>query len=314
MCIVCGCDAESDSGHHSVHDEVAAAAAAGAGVAGAGVRASNGDLHYGTGAAGSSVPGLSQARVIHMEADVLGENKRLASQNRAHFAAHGVTAFNLVSSPGSGKTTLLCASIKALKARPRAVSVAVIEGDQQTSVDADRIRATGAPAIQVNTGRGCHLDAQMVGDAFSRLDLHAAAHHGDASHAILFIENVGNLVCPALWDLGEAAKVVVLSVTEGEDKPLKYPDMFAAASLMIINKIDLMPYVDFDVARCIQYAQRVNPLIEVILVSATRGDGMVDWLDWLLPPRAAGYRRTKPGRPRHAGALVPLARIANPTP
>jgi len=154
----------------------------------------------------------------------------------------------------------------------------------------------------------------MVGDAFSRLDLHAAAHHGEASRAILFIENVGNLVCPALWDLGEAAKIVVLSVTEGEDKPLKYPDMFAAASLMIINKIDLMPYVTFDVARCIQYAQRVNPLIEVILVSATRGDGMVDWLDWLLPPRGAGYRRTKPGRARHAGALVPLARIANPTP
>ncbi len=304
MCIVCGCNTGSNSGDH-----------AGAGEAEiTGVSASNGDLHYGTGAAGSSVPGLSQVRVIHMEADVLGENKRLANRNRAHFAAHGVTAFNLVSSPGSGKTTLLCASINALKARSRAVSVAVIEGDQQTSVDAERIRDTGAPAIQVNTGRGCHLDAQMVGEAFARLDLHAAAHHGDASHAILFIENVGNLVCPALWDLGEAAKVVVLSVTEGEDKPLKYPDMFAAASLMIINKIDLMPYVDFDVARCIQYAQRVNPLIEVILVSATRGDGMVDWLDWLLPPRGAGYRRTKPGRPRHAGALVPLARIANPTP
>ena len=300
MCIVCGCGAEPNSGH--------------AGAPGAGVKDSNGDLHYGTGAAGSSVPGLSQARVIHMEADVLGENKRLASRNRAHFAAHGVTALNLVSSPGSGKTTLLCASINALKASSRAVSVAVIEGDQQTCVDADRIRATGAPAIQVNTGRGCHLDAQMVGEAFSRLDLHAAAHQGDASRAILFIENVGNLVCPALWDLGEAAKVVVLSVTEGEDKPLKYPDMFAAASLMIINKIDLMPYVTFDVARCIQYAQRVNPLIEVILVSATRGDGMVDWLDWLLPPRGAGYRRTKPGRARHAGALVPLARIANPTP
>jgi len=314
MCIVCGCDAESDSGHHSVHDEVAAAAAAGAGVAGAGVRASNGDLHYGTGAAGSSVPGLSQARVIHMEADVLGENKRLASQNRAHFAAHGVTAFNLVSSPGSGKTTLLCASIKALKARPRAVSVAVIEGDQQTSVDADRIRATGAPAIQVNTGRGCHLDAQMVGDAFSRLDLHAAAHHGEASRAILFIENVGNLVCPALWDLGEAAKIVVLSVTEGEDKPLKYPDMFAAASLMIINKIDLMPYVDFDVARCIQYAQRVNPLIEVLLVSATRGDGMDDWLDWLLPPHSAGFRRVMPGRGQHGRKLTPAARVPGSTP
>jgi hydrogenase nickel incorporation protein HypB len=305
MCIVCGCSAEPNSGH--------------AGAAGAGVKASNGDLHYGTGAAGSSVPGLSQARVIHMEADVLGENKRLANRNRAHFAAHGVTAFNLVSSPGSGKTTLLCASINALKARSRAVSVAVIEGDQQTSVDADRIRATGAPAIQVNTGRGCHLDAQMVGEAFSRLDLHAAAHQGDASgadasRAILFIENVGNLVCPALWDLGEAAKVVVLSITEGEDKPLKYPDMFAAASLMIINKIDLMPYVTFDVARCIQYAQRVNPLIEVILVSATRGDGMLDWLDWLLPPRGSGYRRTKPGRARPAGALAALARMANPTP
>jgi len=304
MCIVCGCNAGSNSGDH-----------AGAGEAEiTGVSASNGDLHYGTGAAGSSVPGLSQARVIHMEADVLGENKRLASKNRAHFSAHGVTAFDLVSSPGSGKTTLLCASINALKKRPRTVSVAVIEGDQQTSVDAERIRATGAPAIQVNTGRGCHLDAQMVGDAFSRLDLHAAAHHGEASRAILFIENVGNLVCPALWDLGEAAKIVVLSVTEGEDKPLKYPDMFAAASLMIINKIDLMPYVDFDVARCIQYAQRVNPLIEVLLVSATRGDGMDDWLDWLLPPHSAGFRRVMPGRGQHGRKLTPAARVPGSTP
>ena len=304
MCIVCGCNAGSNSGDH-----------AGAGEAEiTGVSASNGDLHYGTGAAGSSVPGLSQARVIHMEADVLGENKRLASKNRAHFSAHGVTAFDLVSSPGSGKTTLLCASINALKKRPRTVSVAVIEGDQQTSVDAERIRATGAPAIQVNTGRGCHLDAQMVGDAFSRLDLHAAAHHGEASRAILFIENVGNLVCPALWDLGEAAKIVVLSVTEGEDKPLKYPDMFAAASLMIINKIDLMPYVDFEVARCIQYAQRVNPLIEVLLVSATRGDGMDDWLDWLLPPHSAGFRRVMPGRGQHGRKLTPAARVPGSTP
>jgi len=304
MCIVCGCNAGSNSGDH-----------AGAGEAEiTGVSASNGDLHYGTGAAGSSVPGLSQARVIHMEADVLGENKRLASKNRAHFSAHGVTAFDLVSSPGSGKTTLLCASINALKKSPRTVSVAVIEGDQQTSVDAERIRATGAPAIQVNTGRGCHLDAQMVGDAFSRLDLHAAAHHGEASRAILFIENVGNLVCPALWDLGEAAKIVVLSVTEGEDKPLKYPDMFAAASLMIINKIDLMPYVDFDVARCIQYAQRVNPLIEVLLVSATRGDGMDDWLDWLLPPHSAGFRRVMPGRGQHGRKLTPAARVPGSTP
>jgi hydrogenase nickel incorporation protein HypB len=310
MCIVCGCSAESISGHPSVQVGVGGVA----GVAGAVLEAPNGDLHYGSGAAGSSVPGLSQARVIHMEADVLGENKRLASRNRTHFEAHGVTAFNLVSSPGSGKTTLLCASIEALKARHRELGVAVIEGDQQTSVDADRIRATGAPAIQVNTGRGCHLDAQMVGEAFSRLDLHAAAHHGAASPAILFIENVGNLVCPALWDLGEAAKVVVLSVTEGEDKPLKYPDMFAAASLMVINKIDLMPYVTFDVARCIEYAQRVNPLIEVLLVSATRGDGMDDWLDWLLPPRGAVYRRGKPGHARHGRTFAPLALFANSTP
>jgi len=256
------------------------------------VATAGGDLHYGAGAAGVSVMGVSQARVIHMEADVLGENKRLANQNRAHFAAHGVRAFNLVSSPGSGKTTLLCASIKALDTRRPGLSLAVIEGDQQTSVDADRIRATGAPAIQVNTGRGCHLDAQMVGDAFARLDLHAAAHHGHSADSLLFIENVGNLVCPAMWDLGEDAKVVVLSVTEGEDKPLKYPDMFAAAMLMVINKIDLMPYVSFDVSRCIGYARRVNPGIEVLLVSATTGEGMDAWLDWLLAQPSTPGRRT----------------------
>jgi len=144
----------------------------------------------------------------------------------------------------------------------------VIEGDQQTSRDAERIRAAGAPAIQVNTGQGCHLDAQMVGDAFARLDLHARAHAHGEGDALLFIENVGNLVCPALWDLGEAAKVAILSVTEGDDKPIKYPDMFAAADLMVINKIDLLPYVDFDVERCIEFARRVNPRIEVLQLSA----------------------------------------------
>jgi hydrogenase nickel incorporation protein HypB len=224
---------------------------------------------------------------------VLGENKRLATLNRAHFAAHGVTALNLVSSPGSGKTTLLCATIEALRQRAPGLPVAVIEGDQQTSFDADRIRATGAPAIQVNTGRGCHLDAQMVADAFGALHAHEHLDHGDHHHddhhhhhhhadQLLFIENVGNLVCPAMWDLGEAAKVAVLSVTEGDDKPLKYPDMFAAASLMLINKIDLLPHVNFDVARCIELARRVNPGIEVLQISATRGDGMSAWLDWAL--------------------------------
>jgi len=285
MCVVCGCNTETNPEHDPIptNDHVASHAL---------FESSNSDLHYGAGAAKVSIPGLSQSRVVHMEADVLGENQRLASRNRAHFAAHSVTALNLVSSPGSGKTSLLCASIAALKDRRPDLNVAVIEGDQQTTFDADRIRATGVPAIQVNTGRGCHLDAQMVGDAFARLDLHTAAHHRHTAHAMLFIENVGNLVCPAMWDLGEAAKVVVLSVTEGDDKPLKYPDMFAAASLMLINKVDLLPYVSFDVARCIEFARRINPSIEVLLVSATRGDGITDWLVWLLALRANKYLRT----------------------
>jgi hydrogenase nickel incorporation protein HypB len=270
------------------------------------VHPKTGDLHYGVGAARVSVPGMSQARAIKLEEDVLGENDRLARINRAHFASHGVTAYNLVSSPGSGKTTLLCATIQALKTRAPDLPLAVIEGDQQTSNDADRIRATGASAIQINTGKGCHLDAQMVGDAFGRLDLHAHGHthphthghphaHGhDHPHdhhghggALLFIENVGNLVCPALWDLGEAAKVAILSVTEGEDKPVKYPDMFAAARLMVLNKTDLLPHLDFDVPKCLGYARRVNPGIEVLLLSAKTGAGMDAWLDWLLHPMHA---------------------------
>jgi len=271
------------------------------------VNPANGDLHFGAGVARVSVPGMSQERAIKLETDILGANNRVAQQNRAHFELHGVTALNVVSSPGSGKTTLLCATIEALKARQPGLHVAVIEGDQQTSFDADRIRATGAPAIQVNTGKGCHLDAPMVAEAFAKLHTHEHAdghshdhvhdrhghhhghghghehdhhHHGDA-HSLLFIENVGNLVCPAMWDLGEAAKVAILSVTEGEDKPLKYPDMFAASQLMILNKTDLLPHVKFDVARCIALARRVNPAIEVIQLSATTGEGMDAWLHWL---------------------------------
>ncbi len=277
MCVVCGC---------SEHDAAVAPAALQ-------VNPANGDLHFGAGAARVSVPGMSQARAIKLETDILGANNRVAAHNRAHFHAHGVTALNLVSSPGSGKTTLLCATIEALKARTPGLHVAVIEGDQQTSFDADRIRATGAPAIQVNTGKGCHLDAPMVAEAFARLhahhghhhehghDHHHHHHHHHDDHSLLFIENVGNLVCPAVWDLGEAAKVAILSVTEGEDKPLKYPDMFAAASLMVLNKTDLLPHVRFDVARCIELARRVNPGIEVIQLSATTGDGMDAWLHWL---------------------------------
>ena len=287
MCVVCGCSDNSPAHAEHVHTH--------AGEAGVvQVNPGNGDLHFGAGAARVSVPGMSQARAIKLETDILGANNRVAGQNRAHFLAHGVTALNLVSSPGSGKTTLLCATIEALKQRSPQLAVSVIEGDQQTSFDADRIRATGAPAIQVNTGKGCHLDAPMVAQAFAQLHTHAHSnshahdghhhdhdHHHDEGHSLLFIENVGNLVCPAVWDLGEASKVAILSVTEGEDKPLKYPDMFAASALMILNKTDLLPHVKFDVARCIALARRVNPSIEILQLSATTGEGMDAWLHWL---------------------------------
>lgn len=286
MCVVCGCSDNSPAHARHVRTREGEAAVVA-------VNPTNGDLHFGAGAARVSVPGMSQERAIKLETDILGANNRVARQNRAHFESHGVTALNFVSSPGSGKTTLLCATIEALKASQPGLHVAVIEGDQQTSFDADRIRATGAPAIQVNTGKGCHLDAPMVAEAFAQLHTHDHAHdhghshghdhhhhHGD-DHSLLFIENVGNLVCPAVWDLGEAAKVAILSVTEGEDKPLKYPDMFAASQLMILNKTDLLPHVKFDVARCIDLARRVNPAIEVIQLSATTGEGMDAWLNWL---------------------------------
>lgn len=317
MCVVCGCadsgkavtvegaapahghDHSHDHGHHHGHDHAHDMHVH--------VDPKHGDLHFGAGAARVSVPGMSQARTIKLEADILGENKRIAQQNRRHFEAHGVTALNLLSSPGSGKTTLLCATIEALKLHHPEVKASVIEGDQQTSFDAERIRATGAPAIQVNTGKGCHLDAPMVAEAFAQLHHH---DHHQHLHSLLFIENVGNLVCPALWDLGEAAKVVVLSVTEGEDKPLKYPDMFAAAELMVLNKIDLLPHLQFDVQRCIDGARRVNPALEVIQLSATTGEGMSAWLDWLMKraaPEAAAIDEQARLRARVAELEAALA-------
>ena len=284
MCVICGCSTGTPGAvHQHSHDH---SHGHGSDPAHA-HHHDHGDLHYGQGPARVSVPGMSQARAIRLEADVLGANQRIADANRAHFAGHGVIAYNLVSSPGSGKTTLLCATIEALKARAPGLPVGVIEGDQQTTNDADRIRATGAPAIQINTGKGCHLDAPMIAEAFARLPLHGHHHHHGHDHAhaadpsLLMIENVGNLVCPAMWDLGERAKIAILSVTEGEDKPVKYPDMFAAARLMVLTKVDLLPHLDFDVAQCIAFAQRVNPDIEVLLVSARTGVGMDAWLDWL---------------------------------
>ncbi|RPH28828.1 hydrogenase nickel incorporation protein HypB [Buttiauxella warmboldiae] len=235
-----------------------------------------GDLHYGHGAAGTHAPGMTQRRMLEIELNVLDKNNQLAVYNREQFAKRQQLVLNLVSSPGSGKTTLLTESLKRLHGN---VPCAVIEGDQQTVNDAERIRATGTPAIQVNTGKGCHLDAQMIRDAMQRLPLER--------NGILFIENVGNLVCPASFDLGERHKVAVLSVTEGEDKPLKYPHMFAAASLMLLNKIDLLPYLQFDVDKCLDYARQVNPDIEIILVSATSGEGMEQWLNWLEAERCA---------------------------
>ncbi|MDH4286703.1 MAG: hydrogenase nickel incorporation protein HypB [Gallionella sp.] len=222
-------------------------------------------------AAASAVTKDSETtRIVKLEQDILGKNNAHATINRSLLAEAGVLALNLVSSPGSGKTTLLVRTLDALKEK---LPMAVIEGDQQTDNDAERIRATGVEAIQINTGKGCHLDASMVERAMQQMTMPQAG--------VLFIENVGNLVCPASFDLGEAAKVVVFSVTEGEDKPLKYPDMFRAAKLMLLSKCDLLPHLDFDADLAVEYARRVNPDIDVIRLSAKNGEGMEDWLAWL---------------------------------
>ena len=210
------------------------------------------------------------SKKISVETDILDKNNRLAAGNRAMFASRGVFTLNLVSSPGSGKTTILEQTLRELSATVRC---AVIEGDQQTDNDAVRIAATGVQVKQINTGAGCHLDAHMV--------LHAAESFDLGNLDLLLIENVGNLVCPASFDLGENHKVVVLSVTEGEDKPLKYPHMFHAADVMLLNKTDLLPYVKFDVEKCREMALRVNPGIKIIELSAQTGEGMDLWYGWL---------------------------------
>ena len=210
-------------------------------------------------------------RLIRLEEDILSKNNLMASRNSGYFEAKGVVALNLMSSPGSGKTTLLEKSIKALEGkRP----VAVIEGDQQTLNDAERIEKAGAPVVQINTGNGCHLDAEMIRRALEKLEVQ--------EHSVLFIENVGNLVCPSLFELGEKHRVVIISVTEGEDKPLKYPTMFEHADTCIINKIDLLPYVNFDVALVRKYALTVNPHLRIMEMSAQTGEGLEDWIQWIL--------------------------------
>jgi hydrogenase nickel incorporation protein HypB len=247
MCGVCGCSQHGEHHHH--HDD------------------HHHDHDHQHGHEHSQAP----HDLVRIEKDILARNDTYARENRERLAEMGVFAVNLVSSPGSGKTTLLVKTIEMLKST---LPVAVIEGDQETSLDAERIRATGVPTVQINTGRGCHLDAHMVGHALEDLPL--------KRNAILFIENVGNLVCPAGFDLGEAHKVAILSVTEGDDKPLKYPDAFAAASMMVLSKIDLLPHLDFDVESCIEHARAINPDIEVLKVSARSGEGMEGWIDWLI--------------------------------
>jgi hydrogenase nickel incorporation protein HypB len=209
-----------------------------------------------------------RTHTLELEVAVLARNDGLAAQNRAWLAERGITAVNLMSSPGAGKTTLLERTIAASD-RP----VSVIEGDQETLFDAERIRCAGARAVQVNTGAGCHLDATMVARALEQLQ--------PEEGSVLFIENVGNLVCPALFDLGESSRVVVISVTEGDDKPLKYPHMFAAADLVVLNKTDLLPYVDFDPDRLARDAAKLNPDVVVLPVSAKTGKNLEAWTDWL---------------------------------
>jgi hydrogenase nickel incorporation protein HypB len=214
--------------------------------------------------------GHGHTETISLEQKVLAKNDLLAEQNRKWLAERDIVAFNLTSSPGAGKTTLLERTIRDLVShRP----VAVIEGDQETLLDAERIKAAGARAVQVNTGAGCHLDSDMVRRALEALDPEPGS--------ILFIENVGNLVCPALFDLGELSKVVVISVTEGDDKPIKYPHMFAAAGLVIVNKTDLLPYVDFDLETCCAYVRSLNPGADILPMSATTGDGSAPWYEWI---------------------------------
>ncbi len=258
MCTVCGCnETKHTHGHGHSHDHD--------------YSHEHKHLHdYGKSESGLHVAGMSQEKIIQVEIDILAKNNNYANQNRDFFRQNGILALNLVSSPGSGKTTTLETTLKILK---KTISLKVIEGDQQTTQDVDRIKKTGVEAIQVNTGKGCHLDAHMVGHAFEALKLE--------EDSLLFIENVGNLVCPAAFDLGEHCKVAILSVTEGEDKPLKYPDMFAAADLMLLNKIDLLPHLNFDVERCIAYARQVNPKIQVLQISATTGEGMDGWYQWI---------------------------------
>ena len=261
MCTVCGCESENphdhdhghDHSHHRIHEGLER------------------HLHFGSNDARASVAGFSETQLIAIEKNILHKNQSFADQNRSFFLEQGVLAINLLSSPGAGKTSLLVKTIENLKGT---AEIFVIEGDQETANDAERIQSAGVAAVQINTGKGCHLDAHMVGHALEQMHFNAGG--------LVLIENVGNLVCPSAFDLGETYKVVILSVTEGEDKPIKYPDMFAAADLMVVSKTDLLPYLKFDVDKAIEFANRINPDLQVIQLSAETGENMDEWCRWLL--------------------------------
>ncbi|MCZ2403490.1 hydrogenase nickel incorporation protein HypB [Paenarthrobacter sp. Z7-10] len=284
MCSTCGCsddagvrissfDVAGEPGHSHPHDD------------GHSHPHDDGHSHPHDGATSQAA---GAAQTLLLEANLLAKNDLLAARNRGWLEGRGIRAFNVMSSPGAGKTTLLVRTIRELGGE---LNIAVVEGDQETSLDAERIRTTGSPVVQINTGAGCHLDADMLHRGLDALN--------PEPNSTVFIENVGNLVCPALFDLGEAAKVVVISVTEGDGKPQKYPHMFLAADLVIINKSDLLPYVDFDVDKCILQARQLNPHVDTLVVSATTGQGLEGWYDWLRKNQDA--LETRP-----AAATLPL--------
>ncbi|MFG1419365.1 hydrogenase nickel incorporation protein HypB [Xanthobacter sp. V0B-10] len=256
-------------------------------------------LDYGQGPARAHAPGLSQARMVEIETGILAKNDGYAADNRSRLEAAGILALNLLSGPGAGKTTLL---VETLKAIAGALPCAVIEGDQQTDNDAARIRAVGVPAVQINTGKGCHLDAHMVGHALEKLPL--------PQGGVLFIENVGNLVCPAAFDLGETRRVTLISVAEGDDKPLKYPDIFEGADLVLITKADLAPHVDADMAVLERNIARVNPKAQILRVSSRGEVGLSPWLSWLEAARAARLEALASAAEARARALRAAAGTA----